>query len=180
MVCKIVQNIMQKIGGTIATGYVQYFDLLPLNCCFVVLKKELTPKIHIQYCPIKVAAFLTAYVTVWMDLVLGVILVSASVSFCHGVAVAFCCFYKLRTFIHKMCAWQPPFSFFFFFNTFWKQVSDRNSQLTDLHRLQSSVTPHLKLQALVYDILPSTTAVFSYWRPENGQLTSSFLLVLKQ
>ena len=40
-----------------------------------------------------------------------------------------------------------------------------------------------KLQALVYDILPSTTAVFSYaigsWKP-CCQLTSSFLLVLKQ
>ena len=36
------------------------------------------------------------------------------------------------------------------------------------------------LQALVYDILPSTTAVFSYAiaGPENCQLTSSFLLVL--
>ena len=38
-----------------------------------------------------------------------------------------------------------------------------------------------KLQALVYDILPSTTAVFSYAiGSENYQLTSSFLLVLKQ
>ena len=38
--------------------------------------------------------------------------------------------------------------------------------------------PH-KLQALVYDILPSTTAVFIYaiaWVPENRQLTSSFFI----
>ena len=38
-----------------------------------------------------------------------------------------------------------------------------------------------KLQALVYDILPSTTAVLSYAiGSKNCQLTSSFLLVLKQ
>ena len=38
-----------------------------------------------------------------------------------------------------------------------------------------------KLQALVYDILPLTTAVFSYAiGPENCQLTSSVLLVPKQ
>ena len=35
---------------------------------------------------------------------------------------------------------------------------------------------YFRLQALVYDILPSTTAVF----PENCQLTSSFSLVVKQ
>ena len=42
----------------------------------------------------------------------------------------------------------------------------------------------IKLQALVYDILPSTTAVFSYAtgskKNNNCQLPSSFLLVLKQ
>ena len=38
---------------------------------------------------------------------------------------------------------------------------------------------YTKLQALVYNILPSTTAIFSYV-PENCQLTSIFLLVLKQ
>ena len=39
-----------------------------------------------------------------------------------------------------------------------------------------------KLQALVYNILPSTTAVFIITPegPENCQLTSSFLLVLRQ
>ena len=40
---------------------------------------------------------------------------------------------------------------------------------------------HCKLLALVYDILPSTTAVFSYATgSRNCQLTISFLLVLKQ
>ena len=41
-----------------------------------------------------------------------------------------------------------------------------------------SVLVLAKLQALVYDILPSTTAVFSYAiGPENCQLTSSFFFV---
>ena len=40
------------------------------------------------------------------------------------------------------------------------------------------VTLYSKLQALVYDILPSTTAIFSY--AIDCQLTSSFSLVLKQ
>ena len=36
-----------------------------------------------------------------------------------------------------------------------------------------------KLQALVYDILPSNTAVFSYViGPENCQLTSSFFVTV--
>ena len=41
------------------------------------------------------------------------------------------------------------------------------------------VWQHFKLQALVDDVLPSTTAVFSYaiGSPENCQLTSSFFLV---
>ena len=46
----------------------------------------------------------------------------------------------------------------------------------------SSVIPHglAQLQALVYDILPSNTAVFCYAiLSKNCQLTSSFLLVLK-
>ena len=39
----------------------------------------------------------------------------------------------------------------------------------------------VKLRALVCDILPSTTAVFSYAiGPRKYQLTSCFLLVLKQ
>ena len=38
-------------------------------------------------------------------------------------------------------------------------------------------TGQAKLKELVYDILPSTTAVFSY--TDSIQLTSSFLLVLK-
>ena len=37
-----------------------------------------------------------------------------------------------------------------------------------------------KLQALVYDILPSTTAVFSYAIGSRKQLTSRVFLVLKQ
>ena len=38
----------------------------------------------------------------------------------------------------------------------------------------------LKLQASVYDILPPTIAVTDYGvRLENGQLTDSFLMVLK-
>ena len=46
--------------------------------------------------------------------------------------------------------------------------------------LISDHSTHPSLQALVYDILPSTTAVFSCAiGSKNCQLTSSFLLVLK-
>ena len=51
------------------------------------------------------------------------------------------------------------------------------------HRCDHSyfvVSVQNKLQALVHDILPSTTAVFSYAIGPRKQLTSSFLLVLKQ
>ena len=71
--------------------------------------------------------------------------------------------------------------------------SSRRTDWTRLHRVAVSHTPvalrerrgggqmRPKLQALVYDILPSTTAVFSYVvGPEICQLTSSVLLVLKQ
>ena len=53
-----------------------------------------------------------------------------------------------------------------------KQESVKNS-------VQHRAKP--KLQALVYDVLSSTTAVFSYAiGSRNSQLTSSFSLVLKQ
>ena len=73
-----------------------------------------------------------------------------------------------RTLIY--CDTVILFFFFFFFFLQLQQTA---------HHVQT--TSARKLQALVYDILPSTTAVFRYaiWF-RNCQLTSSFLLALKQ
>ena len=62
---------------------------------------------------------------------------------------------------------------------FKSQDSGVKSNLPSFRQLTTTHSHNLKpkLQALVYDILPSTTAVFNY---AIGQLTGSFSLVLKQ
>ena len=107
----------------------------------MALKKELTAKIHIQYSPIKVAFFLTAYVyqCILFTNRLARIHPCFSLGFCHVVTVAFCCFYNLQS-LYIKCVHGSRLPF----NTIWRgKKSDCKSQLTDLHRLQSSVTPHL-------------------------------------